>query len=203
MEYCASDYTNLCAIATYYKSNKGKDNANYSCLYNNMLDAYRKHDIRLLEFDISEESENMKPGGSLQAWSLFLEKSEIVGLYRNESAKFENEKIKSYVCEEITEECLNKVFSNPEFEERFDIIVDSGIESFKEKCFFFKKALKMLNPQGFYFMENLKKEEINAIQLQISDWKEYFPNCEYFFEVMENPLNKRETPLVIVQKLSE
>ena len=60
MEYSPTDYTNLCAITTYYKSNKGKDVNNYSPLYNNILEAYRQHEIRILEFDTSVETENVK-----------------------------------------------------------------------------------------------------------------------------------------------
>ena len=203
MEYCPTDYTNLCAITTYYKSNKGKDNCNYSTLYNSLLNDFRQSEMRLLEFDTSVESENIKPGGSLQAWSLFLEKCEIIGLYKDKDALYQSDRAMSFVCEEVTNEGIDRVFSDPEFENRFDIIVDSGIEDFKEKAFFFKKALHKLNVQGFYFMENLKMDDINTIELQISDWKEYFPGCEYFFEVVENPLNGKKSPVLIVQKLTE
>jgi len=203
MEYCPTDYTNLCAITTYYKSNKGKDANNYSPLYNNILDSYRQHEIRVLEFDTSVESENVKPGGSLQTWSLFLEKATVIGLYQDEKAKYEDEKVKSFVCESITEADIIKLWETPELEADFDIIIDSGIENFKDKAIFFKRALPKLNLQGFYFMENLKIDDMNSIELQISDWKEYFPGCEYFLEVIENPLNETKTVLLIIQKLSE
>jgi hypothetical protein len=203
MEYSPTDYTNLCAITTYYKSNKGKDVNNYSPLYNNILNNYREHQIRVLEFDTSVESENVKPGASLQSWSLFLEKATVFGLYQDEKSKFENDKIKSFVCENITEADVMKLWEIPEFEEDFDIIIDSGIENFKEKALFFKRALPKLNIQGFYFMENLKLDDMNEIHLQISDWKEYFPGCEYFLEVVENPLKDSKSPLLIIQKLLE
>jgi hypothetical protein len=52
-------------------------------------------------------------------------------------------------------------------------------------------------------MENLKLDDMNEIHLQISDWKEYFPGCEYFLEVVENPLKDSKSPLLIIQKLLE
>ena len=109
MEYSPTDYTNLCAIATYYKSNKGKDVNNYSTLYNNLLNDYRQDEIRVLEFDTSIESENVKPGGSLQSWSLFLEKATIFGVYQDEKSKYDDEKVKSFVCENITESDIMKL----------------------------------------------------------------------------------------------
>jgi len=149
MEYCPTDYTNLCAITTYYKSNKGKDANNYSPLYNNILDSYRQHEIRVLEFDTSVESENVKPGGSLQTWSLFLEKATVIGLYQDEKAKYEDEKVKSFVCESITEEDIIKLWETPELEADFDIIIVVVLRILKIRQFSLREHCQSLISKDF------------------------------------------------------
>jgi hypothetical protein len=201
MEYSPADYTNFCAITSYFKSNKSKDVRNYSSLYNSMFNDHRQSEVRVLEFESSKESENIKIGGSLQAWSVFLSNSEVVGLYDNKDVLFNNEKIKSFYCENLSQECLNKLWE--ELDDNFDLIIDSNDTCFNDKVLFFQRSLSHLTLNGFFIIENLREEDAEDINRQLSDWKDRYPNCEYFYEIVENPINKTFNPVIIVQKLSE
>lgn len=206
MEYCPTDYTNFCAITTYYKSSKGKDARNFSVLYNNLLDAHRKDELRVLEFcHRSDEGAPEPYGASLRAWGVYLQNSEIIGLSTNaNSADFSDDKIKVFECDEVSIDRLVRLFNDhPELDENFDLIVDSNETSFEKKVIFFQTVLEKLTVNGFHVIEGLSVNEMPFIETQLSDWRDRYPNCEYFFERVENPLvDNSESLIVIIQKLS-
>jgi hypothetical protein len=200
MEYDPNVFTNLCVVAGYFKSNKSKDNCNFSSLYNNMFDPYRQEELRVLEFESSNPTEHTVVGGSLQTWATYLSKSEIIGLFDNSEVDVtvSNERIRTFVCKDFDE-----TFAKDEFQEAFDVIVDSTDHSFDEKIDFFQRCVNHhLVPQGFFFIEGLKEEDGEQISRQISDWKSRYPNCEFFYEVVHNPMNRTYHPLIIIQKMS-
>jgi hypothetical protein len=205
MEYCPTDYTNFCAITTYYKSSKGKDSRNFSVLYNNLFDSHRQDELRVLEFCHAESDGSPEPyGASLRAWGVFLQNSEIIGISTNaNSAQFSDDKIKIFECNEVSIERIVELFNeHSELDENFDLIIDSNETSFAKKVIFFHTVLEKLTVNGFHVIEGLSFDELPTIELQMSDWRDRYPNCEYFLERVENPLtNTPDSLIIIIQKL--
>ena len=202
MEYCPTDYTNFCAVSTYYKSSKGKDARNYSVIYNNLFDPHRSGELRVLEFCHADVEGAPEPyGASLKAWGVYLQNSEIVGL-STKSSEFEDDRIKILECDEVSIERLVKLFNeHPELDENFDLIVDSSENSFDKKVIFFQTVLERLTVNGFHMIEGLSIDDTPRIELQMSDWRDRHPNCEYFLERVDNPLaGGLETLIIIIQK---
>lgn len=219
MEYDCKAFTNLCVVSGYYKSNKSKDNCNYACLYNNIFNDYRQEEMCLLEFEPSNEREKIELGGSLKMWYTFLSKTYIVGVYDREDLKVkadenindlrdkttgELERVMTVVCEDMTRDGVRQLFERPELQERFDIIVDASDRTLDEKMSVFNGAIQKLVPQGFYFIENIRAEESDEICRRLSDLKEYYASTlEFFFEVVHNPINITDHPLIIIQRLRD
>jgi hypothetical protein len=218
MEYDCKAFTNLCVVSGYYKSNKSKDNCNYACLYNNVFNDYRQEEMRMLEFEPSNENEKLTLGGSLKMWHTFLSKTEIIGVYEREDLKTqadnslndlrdkdtgELERVLSVVCEDVSKDGLRQFFERPELQERFDVIIDASNRALDDKLKVFHNTIQQLVPQGFYFIENIDANESDEICRRISDLKEYYPVLEFFFEVVHNPINMTDHPLVIVQRLRD
>lgn len=202
MEYSPSQFTNLCVVAGYYKSLKSKDNRNYSSLYNNIFNDYRQEEMRLIEFDVSNSSEKVKVGGSLEMWSTFLTNTEVYGIYEDVEKMYYTEKIKSIVCGNMTDKGIQEFWLNPELQENFDVIIDGNEKKIDEKILFFKNSIHKVVPHGFYFMENIRGEDGEKMCREISCWTEQYPELSFFYEVVENPLQKTYNPILIVQRNS-
>jgi hypothetical protein len=199
MEYDPNVFTNLCVVSGYFKSNKSKDNCNFSSLYNNLFDPYRQEELRVLEFVSSHATETTVVGGSLQTWATYFSKAEVIGLVDDPEVEIivSNDRVKTFVCKDFEE-----TFAKDEFQDLFDVVIDSTDHPFDEKIDFFQRCFDHLVPQGFFFIEELKEEDGEKISRQISDWKSRYPNCEFFYEVVHNPMKHTDHPLIIVQKMS-
>lgn len=198
MEYSPAAYTNFCVISEYFKTNKSKKNCNYSSLYNSIFNDYREESMRIIEFDVSTETDTIVAGGSLQAWSVFLPNSEIIGIYQDQSMMYQNDKIESFLCEKVDKESIQTFWSDPVLEEEFDVIIESGLVNLDDKITFMQNSLHKVKSQGFYFMENLDVEDSDKMCVYISDWRTRFPDCEYFYEIVEN--GERKSPILMIQK---
>lgn len=203
VNYCPTDNTNMCALCEYFNSNKKKSNCNFSSLYNSLFEEHRLSKLRLIEFDTSDKTDSVDVGGSLKVWEKFFINSEIFGVYKNKDVMFSSDKIKSFHCENITEECIDELWQNQELDNNFDIMIDSGcITNIFEKVAFLNFSFHKLNHKGFYIMEILDRNNLEVVMNELRLLQEACPNHIYFIELVKN-LSDEEHIVFIIQKQSE
>ena len=202
VNYCPTDNTNMCALCEYFNSNKKKSNCNFSSLYNSLFEEHRSSKLRLLEFDTSEKTDNVDVGGSLKVWEKFFQNAEIVGVYQNKDVMFSSDTIKSFHCENITEECIDELWQNQELNNNFDIMIDSGITDIYEKVAFLNFSFHKLNDRGYYIMEILQRDHLECVSNELRLLQNTCPNNIYMIELVKN-LSGEEHIIFIIQKQSE
>jgi len=100
--------------------------------------------------------EHYKPGGSLRVWRDYFKNSQIFGIDIGKDCVFEEDRIKSYLCDSTDVRRTNEIFG----EKKFDVIIDDGshIPSMQLKTL--KNFFYRLTEKGLYVIEDMGVETL-------------------------------------------
>lgn len=120
---------------------------------------YEKHfdDIRnsvhsILEIGVGGGKYPSKGGGSLRLWKKYFPEADIYGVDIHDKTPIEEERIKTFVCNQSKKEDLERVAKDIG---SIDIIIDDGSHINSHVIKSFKTLFKHLNKGGFYVVEDL------------------------------------------------
>ena len=148
----------------------------------------------------SSMGKNGKPGASLFGWSEYFKNSEIFGADIDKDILFQNEKIKTFYCDQTDKESIKKLWNNTELFENFDIIIEDGLHEFSANVTFFENSINKLKKNGYYIIEDICISNKNSFIKKINEWKKIYRDLDiHFYKI---PLNngKRSNNNVIVFK---
>lgn len=91
------------------------------------------------------------PGGSLRLWRDYFKNAQIYGVDIAEDCLIEEERIKTFIFESSK---LYQCRANL-FDKKFDIIIDDGDHSALSQLITFKNLGHLVNPGGFYIIEDI------------------------------------------------
>jgi len=199
------DKTALCEIMSKQGSDKGGGWHNYTLVYHELLKGIKNKAKNVFELGLgtinlhlpSNMGVNGTSGASLKGWKEYFTKANIFGADIDRDILFEEERIKTFYCDQTSPESIAELWSNFESVE-FDFLLEDGLHTYDANICFFENSIHKVKKGGLYIIEDI-------VITGIRDYLNYFKNCKLPFEEyqlidLDNPGNRQDNVLVIIKK---
>jgi 23S rRNA U2552 (ribose-2'-O)-methylase RlmE/FtsJ len=185
--------TPLCEIMINQGSDKGGSWHNYTLVYSELFNGIKSKARNVFELGIG----TINSGASIKGWKEYFKKAKIYGADIDENLLFQEERIKTFYCDQTSPETIAQLWSNFENIE-FDFILEDGLHEYNANICFLENSLHKVKKGGFYVIEDIV---VNNIRHYLN----YFENCtldfdEYQIIDLDNPVNKQDNVLIIIKK---
>lgn len=156
--------TELCHIMNACGSDKGAWH-NYTTLYSVLFSPSRNERLRVFELGMgtnntdvaSNMGEKGVPGASLRGWKKFFPNAAVFGADIDARILFQEERIKTFQCDQTDPESIKRLWAHEELREEFDIIIEDGLHELQANKCFFENSIHKLRKGGFYIAEDLAR----------------------------------------------
>lgn len=189
----STELTNLCKIMISNGSDKAGGWHNYTLVYDELFKDVKSNIKNIFELGIG----TINSGASLRGWKEYFKKANIYGADIDSKLLFEDEQIKTFQCDQTSEESIAKLWSN--FKNfKFDLILEDGLHTYDANISFLENSLHKVKQGGFYVIEDILVSDIER-------YSNYFKNCtldfkQYQLIELENEGNKQDNVLVIIKR---
>jgi hypothetical protein len=201
----------LCEIMSRNGSDKGGKNNrhNYTKIYTELFNHLINKSINLFEVGLgtnhidvkSNMGKNGKPGASLRGWKEFFTKSMIYGADIDKRVLFNEDRIKTFYCDQKKTEDIEKMWQNLELKDiQFDIIIDDGLHEYDSNIIFFENSIHKLKSNGFYIIEDLIPDTVDKIKKNIKLFENKYPNLEFTLLNIYLENNTYDNNLLLIKK---
>jgi hypothetical protein len=199
------DKTPLCEIMIHQGSDKGGGWHNYTLVYNELLKSIKNKAKNVFELGLgttnlnlpSNMGENGTSGASLKGWKEYFPKANIFGADIDKYILFEEERIKTFYCDQTNPESISALWLNFDSIE-FDFLLEDGLHTYDANICFLENSLHKVRKGGFYVIEDILVTEIRRYLNYLESCK--LPFQEYQLIDLDNPGNKQDNVLVIIKK---
>jgi hypothetical protein len=197
--YDPNSVTLLCKIMGRYGSDKGHENNNnwhnYTTYYNKLFENSQNDSLDIFELGLGTNNINIPsnmgkngiPGASLRGWREYFPNSQIYGADIDKDILFQDERIKTYWCDQLSPEAIKNLWSNETLPKFFDIIIEDGLHTFDANKIFFENSIHKLKSGGVYIIEDIGLNKLKTYKKQISIWETLYP--ELIFSIVNIPHN--------------
>jgi hypothetical protein len=205
--------TPLCEIMGRNKSDKGHADImnsyhNYTTFYYSIFKELRHKKLRIFELGLGTNNPNVpsnmgiygRPGASLYGWKEFFYNSEIFGADIDSDVLFNCDKIKTFYCDQTNPHIIKEMWNEDALKENFDIIIEDGLHTFHANVCFFENSIHKLNPNGYYIIEDILKNEEQMFIDKIKEWKLQHKNCLFTLLKIPSQKNIYDNTLLVVFK---
>lgn len=203
----------LCELMEKYKSDKGASTKptwhNYT-LYYDMIFSNMKNNVKnMFELGIGTQKvdapSSMRPefipGSSIRAWKDYFPNANIFGADIDSDILFEEDRIKTYYCDQTNEDVINAMWNNDDMVDvTFDIIIDDGLHLFDANMCFFKNSIHKLNQGGYYVIEDLIDYELPKFMDYLPTLKDSYPNLKFELLRLQHSENTVDNNLLVIFK---
>jgi len=198
------DRTELCQIMTSFGSDKGRGWHNYTTFYNFIFKDIRKNVQNVFELGLGTNNPNIlsnmggggTPCGSLRGWRAYFENANIYGADIDRDILFQENRLKTYYCDQTSPESIDVLKQNFNFE--FDIIIEDGLHKFEANKTFFENFIGTVKDGGYFIIEDVDRESFEKFQDYIDLNREKYKHMELV--KIPNPDNDWDNNLVVVIK---
>lgn len=204
--------TDLCLIMNKSGTDKalysGISKHNYTTVYHAFFKNIRQSSIRLFELGLGTTNpkfdSNMGPSGvpgaSLRGWKEYFKKGEIFGADIDKSILFEEERIKTFYCNQLDYVSILSMWNFKDgLKDNFDIIIDDGLHTFEANVNFLKNSFQKLKRGGFYIVEDVLKKEIENWIIFLSEFSKK-EEVIYLILKIPNRVNYLDNNLIFILK---
>lgn len=109
--------------------------------------------------------ERGKPGASLRLWRDFFPRAEIIGVDIDEAIIFQEERIRTYVCDQTDRDSIAGFVARAGLEAgSIDVIIDDGLHTAKAAISFFEGACSLLATDGWYVIEDVRTIDVQCLK---------------------------------------
>lgn len=178
VQYGKGEGGHLNLLCDNYGSDKGEANASghpypwpshsYTDVYE-LLFQLRRNDVRkVVECGLgtnnpnytSNMGSNGKPGASLRVWRDYFENAEVIGMDIDEGVLFEEERIKTYQCDQTSKASIDAFIDKAEIaNDSVDVFIDDGLHEYRAGTSLFEAAIKCLSKNGIYIIEDVNGDD--------------------------------------------
>jgi SAM-dependent methyltransferase len=202
--------TKLCKIMGDYGSDKGHEyinecKHNYTLLYSSLFEGLCQKKLRVFELGLgtnnphlpSSMGVNGKPGASLRGWATYFPNAKVYGADIDRDILFEEDRIKTYYCNQLVPAEIKAMWSEKELWEPFDIIIEDGLHEFEANVCFFENSIHKLKRGGYYIIEDLTKNVLYKWQEKIKEWEVIYPEITFKLVMLPNKNNDWDNNLLV------
>lgn len=177
--------TDLCRIMNQTGSDKGGWH-NYTTLYFPLFRARREERLRVFELGLgtnhTEISSNMgangTPGASVRGWKKFFPDASVFGADIDARILFQEERIKTFQCDQTAPESIRAMWAKPELVENFDIIIEDGLHEFHANKTFFENSIHKVKRDGYFIIEDLDERALGDYEKLLGLWQQSHPQFQ-------------------------
>lgn len=205
--------TPLCEIMGKYGSDKGDINItkswhNFTTFYDSIFKDIKNDKLRIFELGIGTNDINIKsnmgkdgkPGASLYGWREYFPNSYIFGADIDKNILFNDERIKTFYCDQTNPEIISQMWTDKDLVESFDIIIEDGLHTLDANITFLENSLYKLNKNGYYIIEDIATCEIPNIWYYKNIWQKDYPDCTFKIVKIPSTINKLDNNLLVIHK---
>ena len=206
--------TPLCEIMGRHKSDKGNINItdswhNYTTFYYSIFEKLQEKNLRIFELGLGTNNPNLpsnmgvngRPGASLYGWREFFSNAEIFGADIDTDILFNDNKIKTFYCDQRNKDFIKKMWDEKDLQDNFDIIIDDGLHRFNANMCFFENSIHKLKPNGYFIIEDIMKSEEHLFINKIKEWELQYKDCLFTLLNIPSSRNICDNSLLVVFKI--
>ncbi len=147
--------TPLCSLANLHNTDKWVYTPFYYELLKDKRDSFKK----ILELGVGcpkvmKHVKDYKAGASLKMWRDFFPNAQIYGIDIAPEAIFEEERIKTFLCNETNKEELVELIET--IGNDIDLVVDDGSHNPRHQVFAFQTLMPLLKKDVIYIIEDVR-----------------------------------------------
>ena len=208
-----SDKTNdLCFIMNFYGSDKGHPmndcNHCYTRFYHELFKPVRYEPLRIFELGLGTNNPNFpsnmgpngKPGASLRGWKQYFPNASVFGADIDSGILFQEDRIRTYQCDQNDGNSIRTLWSNSELEEGFNIIIEDGLHIFESNVHFFENSYHKLKVGGIFIIEDVMYYTLDRWNHKLQEWTARFPNMSFRLYLIPHERNLHDNTLVIAKR---
>lgn len=186
--------TELCCVMSKFGSDKGKNS--YTTLYSALFNQFRNESMRVFELGLGSNNPDVlsnmgvfgAPGASHRGWRQFFPNALVYGADIDRGILFEEDRIRTFYCDQLDRSSINDLWSRPELQEGVDIIIEDGLHTFEANISFLEGSLGQLRPGGIYVIEDIAWSCFDKWYDRLETiYAKHYPTFEFAFVVMANP----------------
>lgn len=157
-------------IMNKYGTDKQIGDHSYTPFYEKVFKGKENNKLKVLEIGIFRQGPDVEgrpegfdsngnwlgrrlTGASLKTWYDYLPKSDIYGIDLSDFSDVNNDRIKTFICNQESKEDLNKLIEK--IGSDFDVIIDDGGHTMKQHQISLSVLFKHLKSGGIYVIEDL------------------------------------------------
>lgn len=199
--------TDLCDLMDFHGSDKASGRHNYTKLYYQLFKDIRYNNLNVFELGlgtnnidiVSNMGENGKPGASLRGWRDFFPNSKIYGADIDKRILFEEDRIKTFYCDQTKPNEIQKMWEKNQINDEFDIIIEDGVHSFDASIIFLDNSLYKLKKNGCFIIEDIFIDDLNTWYEYSKIFKKKYSNLEFeFFSIQYT--NIVDNNIIVIKK---
>lgn len=141
------------------------------------------------------------PGSSIRAWRDYFPNATIFGADIDTDIIFEEDRIKTYYCDQTSDEIIKDMWNNDGMTDiSFDIIIDDGLHTFDANMCFFRNSIHKLNNEGYFIIEDITEYELPKFVDFLPVLKALHPNLNFMLHRLIHRENNIDNNLLVVYK---
>ena len=189
------EITPLCFMFDEVSSDKGVGWHQYSRFYNELFSPVKLQRLCFFEMGLgtndttipSNMGEAGNPGASHQIWKIYFRNAMIYGADVDSKVLFQEPRIKTFYCDQTNLSDIEAMWTSEELcDKQFTIMIDDGLHTFEAGKVFFENSIHKLLPGGVYIIEDIKNETVPQFRFQIEEWKERYPEIQFWLVHIES-----------------
>lgn len=188
-----SEKTELCRIMSESGSDKCSDWHNYTPIYSALFSESKNKELNFFELGLFK-------GSSIQGWKKYFPNSKIYGADVEPNYLVNDERIKSFICDQDDIDSIKNLWTNFLHDNFFDIILDDGKHEFASNLIFLKNSIHMLKTGGIFIVEDLTDSTSSSFQSSLNGLKTELLLSEIFILDIPNKYNKIDNRLLVIRK---
>jgi hypothetical protein len=200
--------TEMCRVMSKHGSDKGDGWHNYTTIYSSLFGGRRKEPLRIFELGLGTNKTNLvsnmgpngRPGASLRGWREIFPHAHVYGADIDRDILFEEERIKTFYCDQLDTAAICDLWSQPELTDDMDIIIDDGLHTFEGNISFLKSSLQHLCVGGYYVIEDILESTISLWHNHVRDVYMQLSDHEFVFISPPHTLNNHDNNLLVIRR---
>jgi hypothetical protein len=196
---------------TKYGSDKGRPNK-YTPVYSALFRERCNEPLVVFELGLGTNNPDLPsnmgvfaiPGASLRGWREVLPKAVVYGADIDRSILFEETRIKTFYCDQLSPSSIGELWSHEELQKGADIIIEDGLHTLEANISFIDGSLNHLRPGGIYVVEDILWGDIDEWYDRLETvYVKRYPNCEFAFVIISSPKHQGSNNLLVIRRRAD
>lgn len=202
--------TAVCRIMTKHGSDKARAH-NYSTVYSALFKERLDQPLQILELGLGTNNPDLPstmgvfgvPGASHRGWRELFPHAQIYGADIDRRILFQEDQIKTFYCDQLSQSSIRELWSNPELQAGADIIIEDGLHTFEANVSFLEGSLDHLRSGGLYICEDIMLDCVDKWYDRLENvYAKRYPNFEFAFTRLPHGGNWANNILVVRRNAS-